>query len=82
MLVYQYTLVLNSHILLILIESLFAIKNVEKEKCHTLTYKRNKNERKTYDPTNTLIKRLFKVNYLKIKDIEIDINYNFFIFRN
>ena len=54
-----------------------------KRKCHnTLTYKRNKNERKMYNPTDTLIKSLFNVNYLKIKDIEIDTNYNFFIFRN
>ena len=57
-------------------------KEFIKRKGHTLTYKRNKNERKTYDPTKTLIKSLFKVNYLKIKDIEIDTNYNFFIFRN
>ena len=29
-----------------------------KRKDHTLTYKRNKNERKMYNPTNTLIKSL------------------------
>ena len=63
-------------------QTLACYKKFIKRKGHTLTYKRNKNERKMYDLANTLIKNLFKVNYLKIKDIEIDTNYNFFIFRN